>query len=109
MKKINELPNEIQLKIKNTLKAYDKVDVFFENGRYNFGVCIKKEYAPDHKFIGTYYAKDIFTEDERILNYVNEFQSYPINYKGKRDYSIFNTGKREKFKMVNGNIEIEEV
>lgn len=106
MKKIYELPSDVQLKIKETLKAYDRVDVFYENGKYHFGLCVKKTYAPDHEVIGTYYAKDIFTEDERILNYVNEFQCYPINYKGKRDYTIFKTGKREIFKMVNGNIEL---
>lgn len=106
MKKIYELPGTVQLRIRNTLKAYDSVDVYYENGKYHFGTVVKKTYADDHEVIGTYYAKDIFTEEERILNYVNEFQSYPMNYKGKRDYSIFHTGKREKFKMVNGNIEI---
>ena len=106
MKKFNELPEKIQNKIKNTLKAYEKVDVYFEFGEYHFGLVLKKQYAEDHEVIGTYYAKDIYTKDERILNYVNEFQSYPIEYKGKRDYRIFHTGKRETFKMVEGNIEI---
>lgn len=69
-------------------------------------MVIKKHYAADHEVIGTYCAKDIYTEEERILNYVNEFQSFPMGYKGKRDYSIFHTGKPETFKMVNGNIEI---
>ena len=106
MKNFNELPANVQEKIKNTLRAYDKVDVYFEHGEYHFGLCLKAKYGEDHEVIGTYYAKDVYTEEERILNYVNEFQSYPIEYKGKRDYSIFHTGKRETFKMVNGNIEI---
>lgn len=106
MKKFYELPETAQLKIKDTLRAYNSVDVYYENGEYHFGLVIKKNYAPDHEVIGTFYAKDIFTEEEMILNYVNEFQSYPITYKGKRDYSIFHTGKRETFKMVDGNIEI---
>ena len=106
MKNFNELPENVQIRIKNTLRAYDHVDVYYENGEYHFGLVIKKTYAPDHVVIGTYYAKDVYTEDERILNYVNEFQCYPIEYKGKRDYSIFHTGKREVFKMVDGNIEI---
>lgn len=106
MKKFNELPERIQQKIKNTLKAYDEVTVFYEYGDYHFGTCLKATYGEDHEYIGTYYAKDVFTEEERILNYVNEFQCFPIQYKGKRDYSIFHTGKRETFKMVNGNIEI---
>ena len=107
MTNFNELPKDVQTTIKNRLRAYDKIDVYYEYGGYHFGLVLKREYAPDHKVIGTYYAKDIYTEEERILNYVNEFQSYPINYKGKRDYSIFHTGKRENFKMVNGNIEID--
>ena len=106
MKNFNELPESVQNKIKNTLKVYDKVDVYFEYGEYRFGLVLKKHYAADHEVIGTYYAKDVYTEEERILNYVNEFQSYPIEYKGKRDYKIFHTGKQETFKMVNGNIEI---
>ena len=106
MKNFNELPETIQSKIKNTLKAYEKVDVYFENGEYHFGLVLKKHYAEDHEVIGTYFARDIYTQEERILNYVNEFQSYPIEYKGKRDYRIFHTGKRETFKIVNGNIEI---
>lgn len=106
MKKFNELPENVQQKIKNTLRAYDTVTVFFENGDYHFGICLKAHYADDHEYIGHYSADEIYTEEERILNYVNEFQCYPIEYKGKRDYAIFHTGKREVFKMVNGNIEI---
>lgn len=106
MKNFNELPENLQNEIKDYLRAYNKVTVWYENGRYTFGTCLKKTYAADHEFIGEYRADEIYTDDERILNYVNEFQSYPIQYKGKRDYSIFHTGKRETFKMVNGNIEI---
>ena len=88
MRELNTLPIEEQNKIKGWLKAYDKVDVFFENGRYNYGVCLKSHYAPDHEYIGTYRADEVYTEDERIENYINEFHSYPINYQGKRDYKM---------------------
>ena len=107
MKNFNELPESVQNEIVDTLKVYDSVYVSYENGRYSCGgISIKKQYAKDHEYIGCFYAKDIFTEEERILNYVNEFQCYPPQYEVKRDYSIFHTGKREVFKMVNGNIEI---
>ena len=43
MKNFNELPETIQSKIKNTLKAYEKVDVYFENGEYHFGLVLKKQ------------------------------------------------------------------
>lgn len=105
MKKFNELPQEIQEKVKRTLRAYDKETVWFENGKYTYGIALKAKYASDHEYIGTYYAKDIYTEEERIINYCEEFHDYPIEYKGKRDYNILNDYKA-KYKMVDGNIVI---
>lgn len=97
MREFNTLPIEEQARIKRELKAYDIVDVFFEDGRYTHGVCLKNRYADDHEYIGTYRAKDIYTEDERIENYINEFNCYPPNYKGKRDYRVMHkmTDERE--------------
>ena len=108
MKNLNTLPSEVIEKVKNTLRAYDEVHVIFEYGEYHVsaGLCIKATYGADHEFIGTYKAKEVFTDKERILNYVNEFQSYPIEYKGKRNYQDFNTGKRESFKWDGENIVI---
>ena len=73
MKKFENLPFDVQETIKGYLKAFNKVDVYYENGEYHFGVVIKSHYAPDHQFIGEYYAEDIYSPEERILNYVNEF------------------------------------
>lgn len=109
MTTLNTLPIEIIEKVKNTLKAYDKCYVNYYGGEYHVsvGAALKATYEPDEKTIGTYYAKDVFTPEERILNYVNEFQSYPIEYKGKRNYKDFQTGKREVFKWDGkGNIVI---
>lgn len=103
MTNFNELPQDVQDRVKRTLRAYDEETVWFENGRYTYGVYIQSKYAADHKYIGTYYAKDIYTEEERILNYCEEFHSYPINYKGNQDYSIIKDYKA-KYKMVDGNI-----
>lgn len=86
MKNINELPMNIQEEIKNTLKAYDEVTVFYENGTYHFGLCLKSQYADDHEYIGTFKASELYGENERIVNYVESFHEYPIQYKGKRDY-----------------------
>lgn len=79
--------------------------MYYENGEYNFGLSIKNKYAADHEYIGCYKASDIYTEEERIVNYANEFHAYPIQYKGKRDYSIIKDYNAQ-YKMVNGNIEI---
>lgn len=103
MKNFNELPKNVQEEVKDTLKAYDTVDVYYENGSYHFGLVLKKDYAVDHEYIGCYRANDIYTEEERILNYVNEFHEYPRQYKGERDYSILRD-YNAKYKIVNGNI-----
>lgn len=90
MANFNELPADVQSKIKQTAKAYDEVYVVYEYGEYHVGVGIslKAVYAPDHKVIGTFYAKDLYTPEERIINYIEEFHEYPIQYKGKRDYKL---------------------
>jgi hypothetical protein len=85
---INNLPEEVKIKVANTLKVYDEETIVFEDGEYHFGNLIKAEYSADHKVIGTIYAKDYYTENERIANYINEFNEYPSNYQGNKDYSI---------------------
>lgn len=88
--RLSILPTEIQEKVKSTLRAFDTVYVDYENGQYHVstGVALKAEYADDHKCIGTYKADDVFTEKEKIENYINEFHEYPIYYTGKRDYQL---------------------
>lgn len=89
----NTLPTEVQEKAKNILKAYDEVHITFENGNYNVGagISLRNEYPNDFRVIGDYKANEIFTEEERIINYVESFHDYPRNYKGKRDYSWLRT------------------
>ena len=105
MKSINfsKLPIEIQDHVKSILKAYDDVTVWYEHGRFTFGDSIKAKYGEDHRFIGHYYAHEIFSEDERIVNYCNEFHSYPSEYKGFRDWSLIRDYDAT-FKMENGII-----
>lgn len=105
MEKLSSLPQEVQERVKNTLKAYDEVDVWYEYGRYTLGTALTKTYAPDHRFVGTYRASDVYTEEERIVNYVNEFHDFPMAYKGKRDYAMLKD-YNATFKMVDGNIVI---
>jgi len=90
MKKFNELPQELQERIKDRLKAFSEVRVTYEYGEYHFGTVLKATYGADHEYIGTYRQEDIYTEKERIENYINEFHCYPIEYKGKRDYTLLN-------------------
>lgn len=118
----NQLPQDVQNKIKSTLHVYDKTHVVYEYGEYHVssGICLKAEYAADHKVIGTYTAEELFTEEERIENYINTFNEYPANYKGKRDYQMLRKMKERQFnedrteytewqgRLIDGNFELTE-
>ena len=109
MMNMNELPLNVQEEMKETLKAFPEVNVWFAYGEYHVSTChvIKRDYAPDEKFIGTWKAADVFTAEEQIINYVESFHDYPIEYKGRRDYRMLNSIGNNwdiKFKMENGNI-----
>lgn len=107
MKEFNELPASIQSEVKNQLKAYDKCFVTYENETYHISpsIAITASYAVDHEVIGTYTAKEIYTAEERIINYVESFHEFPIQYKGKRDYRWLNSLTwGSKVKMENGNL-----
>lgn len=92
MKKFNELPVEIQEEVKGTLRAYDTCNVTFENGRYDVSPhsFLSAKRAADYEFLGTYKVDEVFTESERICNYVSTFRDFPPFYKGERDYEMLN-------------------
>lgn len=73
---LEKLPKELVEEVKGTLKAYDETHITYEYGKYKempmIGICAN--YAPDHKFIGTVRAVDIYTLEERIKNYEEEFK-----------------------------------
>lgn len=91
--KFEDLPKDVQAEAKDTLECYDEVNVIYENGAFHVETCtcISASYAHDFIFLGVYKAVDVFTEEERILNYVNNFHDYPIQYKGYRDYHWLQT------------------
>lgn len=76
---LEALPEKVCAKAKDILKAYDEVNITYEYGEYKVSSCISicAYYAPDHKFIGTAYAEDIYTSAERRQNYKDEFGYYP--------------------------------
>lgn len=111
--KLNTLPIEVQNEVKDTLKAYDECNVVFANGEYHVSTSIMllNVYPKDHKYIGDFYANDVFNDEEKILNYVNEFYDYPIEYKGDRDYRMLQKAQDSRytedemtFILVDGNI-----
>ena len=68
---LSELPEEIQNKVKSTLKAFNKVTVVYEYGKFStsVGCCIKSHYNYDHFVCGEYKAEEVYTEEERRQNY----------------------------------------
>lgn len=123
MKNYEELTNEVKEQVKSVCRAYSEAHVEYYNGEYHVeaGVSLRAIYPDDFEVIGDYKAVDIFTEDERTINYVNAFHSYPVWYKGKRDYSLMRKMDEEKeidmnaktitswvAGLVDGNIELVE-
>lgn len=102
-----QLPMDVQDKVKNTLKAYDNAYIIFEYGEYHVsvGIALKAHYAEDHKVIGTVNVDDIFTKEEKIINYAESFHEFSPLYKGKRDYRMMNEVGNDwnaKFKFEDG-------
>nr|DAH50789.1 MAG TPA: hypothetical protein [Caudoviricetes sp.] len=108
---IKQFPVKVQEEILGTLKAYNKVNVCFMCGQWHVSTCcfLLKEYPADFKAFGEISAKDVYSEKERVLNYVESFHSYPREYKGKRiPYNkLENLPWETAFKYnANGDIEI---
>ncbi|GHV34244.1 hypothetical protein FACS1894187_04420 [Synergistales bacterium] len=84
------LPLRVREQAKDTLRAYSSVHITFANGEYSVstGICLMSKYPDDFKVIGDVVASDIYTDDERIVNYIEEFHDYPPQYKGTRDYDM---------------------
>ena len=72
-----DLPEEVQIKVKETLKMYDQTHVYFEYNEFSESPhsCLKAHYNHDHFFCGTYYAKDVYTAEERKVH-LAELNSY---------------------------------
>lgn len=98
MTNLTSLPINIQNDVKDTLRAFDRCDVWYEYGEYRVstGACLRAKYAPDHRFVGTFTKEEVFTETEQIENYINEFNCYPSNYKGKKDWQMIHKMSDER-------------
>lgn len=75
--------------ILETLKAYEEVFVTRENGKFDVSasICLSaRAKASDFK-VWRIFAKEIYDEKERMLNFVESFAEYPDDYTGKRDYA----------------------
>ncbi|MCT4662844.1 MAG: hypothetical protein N4A40_13355 [Tissierellales bacterium] len=86
----NSLPEDVRADIKRVLGAYDECNVVYEDGVYNVSpsTALRSNYSSDRKSYGTFYKKDVLTPEEQELKYIENFHSYPSNYKGKRNYKF---------------------
>ncbi len=106
----NILNEEVQIGVKNILKVYDKCTIVYEHGSYTVqtGSYLKNVYAPDFKVVGNIHKNDIYTEEEQIINYIEEFREYPPEYKYKRDYNIIKKLDEYRKNMKQGKLKIED-
>lgn len=91
------LPVDVQQEVKETLKAYSRVFITYEQGGYKVttGLAVKAQYADDHQQIGVVEQETVYTPQERLENYIETFHDYPSNYTGPRDYASLRTLKGE--------------
>lgn len=77
--KLDDLPEKVQAEAKDVLKAYNRVNVIYEYSTWHVSasICVKSSYGYDHFFAGTYYAKDVYTEEERRQNFFEAFGYQP--------------------------------
>ena len=123
---LENLPEEILAEAKEMLKGEDtEVDVIRWNRRIRVvGHVFPYEHSADEKLLLTIYEKDVYTDDERALNYINYYHKYPNWYKGARDGGILERMKQDAIyefdkktstltcrepygRMVNGNFVYE--
>ena len=78
---LEELPEDVQQKVRGTLKAFDVCHVEYEHGAFHAGtcVCLQATYPTDHFVAGSYKAKDVYTPEERRQNFIEEFGYAPCH------------------------------
>ena len=74
---LTDLPEEAQNQVKETLKVYAQVNVYFEYNKFEVSAhsCVKAKYNYDHFWCATFLAEDIYTEEER-KQHLAELNSY---------------------------------
>lgn len=94
--KFEDFPEDIQKDIISTLGAFKEVHVITEYGetKVTTGLTMKSDYGFDHHIVS--FDQSILSEDQKILGYVNNFYSFPIFYKGERDYKKMQLAKDKK-------------
>lgn len=106
----SKLPLNVQSEIKQVLSAFDECSVEQNKADdYEINTSTVLHTGDYNKFIGRYKAEDVFTVEERIINYVKEFRDFPfgmgITYKGKKDWKMLNSNWKDVVMSDNGDLE----
>ena len=81
------LPLKAQSEISDTLKAYSKVDFYFRGCEFQVrAFTILSATNDGYTHLASFNKDDIFSEEEQIVNYVNSFRSFPIEYNGNKNW-----------------------
>jgi hypothetical protein len=76
---LEALPNDVQDKVKSTLRAFSEVSVTYENMKFttSAAICLSARYAYDHMVCGRYKQEEVYTKEERRQNFKEEFGYTP--------------------------------
>lgn len=87
-----DLPQEAKDELRKALVAFPDASLWRQGDKYftTEGVSIVKKYDDDYgwEHIGKYHDYEVFSDKERVENYINTFRDYPPEYKGLRNYSL---------------------
>ena len=72
---LDKLPDDIQARVRSTLKAYNQCNVTYEHNTFHASASygIKASYGFDHFPCGEYKAAEVYTIEERRQNYHESF------------------------------------
>ena len=88
----DDLPQEAKDELRKALVAFPDASLWKQGDKYftTEGVSIVKKYDDEYglEHIGKYHDYEVFSDKERIENYINTFRDYPSEYKGLRNYSL---------------------
>lgn len=76
---LEELPEETQQEVRDTLRAFDECYVEYFNNQWYVSTCIVllAKYPRDQFTAGTYKAKEVYTKEQRRQNFIEEFGYAP--------------------------------
>ena len=121
---LENLPAEVIADVKRTLGAFNEARVWKKEGKDEYrvvahvGLSASKD---DWNYVDTFTSEEIFTPNERILNYVRNFRDFPfrvgpafnanggfnkelLTYKGDKDYKAIRSDWTEVTLNENGDL-----